>query len=208
MGRTFMFTKLAAFAAICFGTFAVANADTLLLPGGSQPPDLLFPNGTILAELNGTVATATIIDHYTVIAYADNSNVFCAGCLDFLYVFNNVGPTANNSFTMGDFGGFLTDVGYNAGSGVATIPSTVERSSDGKAISFVFTPGLASGQDTAMLVIETDGTGFTSGFFTITDGTNTGSQQGFAPTPEPATLALFGTGLVGLVAAGRRKLKV
>jgi hypothetical protein len=203
-----MLRKLAAFAVIFFGTIAVANADTLLMPGGSQPPDLLFPNGPAIATVSGTVAASPITDTYTLYVFMDPSNVLCSNCLDFAYLFNNIGTSGNVSFTATNFEGYLTDVGINAGIGLNTEPTLVERSSDGSDISFVYTPALAPGQDTSMLVIETNANLFTSGGFTISDGTNTGSQGGFAPMPEPATLALFGTGLVGLVGVARRKVKI
>jgi hypothetical protein len=203
-----MLRELASFAVICLGTLSVARADTLLIPGGSLPPDLLFPNGTILAQSSGTVAVSGLVDTYTVFAYKDMSNVLCSGCIDFLYHFNNVGSTGNISFTMINFEDWLTVVGFNAGAGVDINPSMVSRSSDGSAISFLYSPSLAPGHGTSQLVIETNASDFSSGGFTISDGIETGSQGAFAPTPEPATLALFGTGLLGFVGVARRKLKV
>ena len=126
-----MFAKLTTLAVIFFGTLAVAKGDTLLLPGGSLPPDLLYPNGTLLALVTGTISAGPFDVVYTAIAYADNSSVVCPGCIDFAYRFTNNGSNTIGGFTMADFAGFTTDVGYNAGSDPFVSPGSITRTQMG-----------------------------------------------------------------------------
>jgi PEP-CTERM motif len=163
--------------------------------GNSVPPSPLFPTGTQLAFVTGTITTATFTTTYSEWVFSDPTNTWCVGCLDFVYQFTNKGPDSNERFSMSSFAGFLVDVGTNP-FGIHD-PTTIDRSLNGPVIGFNFPASdeISPGQTTPLLVIETNAMKFTSGFVSAQDGT-AGSNVGFAPTvPEPSSLALLGGGL-------------
>ena len=137
---------------------------------------------------------------------ADPFNTWCAGCLDFVYEFTNLGGDANERFSMFNFAGFNIDVGTNP-FGMHD-PTTIDRSLGGLVIGFNYPAAdqISPGQSTPLLVIETDALAFTSGFVSAQDGT-AGYGFAYAPSaiPEPASLALLGGGLALAGGMLRRK---
>lgn len=181
---------------------------SVLSTGSTVPPSPLFPTGTIVASTSGTIVTPTFSSFFTEEVISDPFNSWCAGCLDFVYTFKDLGPHAIQRFSMFDFSGFLTDVGTDPF--FPKIPTTVDRSPDGSAIGFNYPGGdsILSGETTVKLVIETNATKFTDGFVSAQDGT-----AGFfaalspaSPIPEPGSLALLGGGLTLAAGLLRRKL--
>ena len=125
------------------------------------PPDPLFPGGTLLASISGTVTVSTFSTSYTEWVFSDPLNVWCANCLDFVYQFTDMGPASNSRFEMYSFTGFFTEVGTDP-FGVDD-PVSIDRSLDGSLIGFNYNPSVAAGVTTPWLVIETDALSYTLG---------------------------------------------
>jgi len=201
-------------------------------PGCGQPRKVLttnLPTGTTwgVAPFSGTAYEQV---------ESDPTNVFCAGCLDFLFqVRNNF--LSNQNITRVEetgFSAYQTDVGYDSlslGSLVlcgiddggfcnngdpATVPVTVDRSADGNVVGFNFPVGASPNESTVDIVIETNATTFADPLATVygsKGGTGTitiygpsGPPVGGTPAPEPSTGLLLGAGLLGLL--GVRKVNI
>jgi hypothetical protein len=208
---------------------------TIIIAGATGSPDVFGAGtGTGLTLLASTTQTvnpgAPYFDAtYTEWVYSDTSGTvsasggsagLCQNCLDFFIELADAGPGIVERISTSNFGGFVTDVGYNT-AGVAggpaavaagIIPGTVDRSgAPGNVIGFNYTStNITSGQSTVLLEIETNAVSYTAGTVTVQDGA-AGFNTGFSPTsaPEPGTMALLGFGLIGLgMAKVKRNKKV
>lgn len=198
----------------------------LALPLGAARAALLSPGSFVLPSLEAgpvgasLVATTNVsfngVDSFNNVLFSGNlvSSVWSSDTaspysgLTFTYQLFSSSTSANaiDRLTLNRFAGFQTDVGYN-GAGISFSRAT--RTPSGDLIAFVFEDGsflptLTPGNNSPMLVIQTDSPVWAIGNASIIDGA-TANVPAFVPqaVPEPTTMALAMTGLIAL--AVRRK---
>ena len=162
---------------------------------------------------------------------SDPANVFCPGCLDFLFQVQN-NSNSNQSITRIEETGFVTtiggvtmtyqtDVGYDSqslGSGIlcgiddggfcnngdpATVPVTVDRSLDGNVVGFNFPLGVIPGESTVDIVIETDAKSFIHPVATVFGSKGgTGTLDIYGPSGPPVGSATPEPSMLLLFATG------
>ena len=180
----------------------------------------MLPFVSTLGTDSGTIVSAV---------YRDS-----AGTLDFYYQVTNSLTAPNcgggvgqqpcdplSRVTATDFFGFTTSLGFRMDGSTlsgspfvngSVAPVTGDRNSVGDVVGFNFNPPDAAkiqpGQISDVLVISTNATQFRAGNVSVIDGgtmTVASFEPKGSPTPEPSSLLLLGTGLLGMASALRKK---
>jgi PEP-CTERM motif len=208
-----MFRTIFTLCAFGLLTGIMANASPLS-PGGSVAGALITINTSHTVDgFGGTLVIGATSANYQMHVYSDPSNPFCSGCLDFVYFIDNQNNSTMADFTVANFGANPVDVGYFSTNFGTVVPQTISFDTSGN-ITFAFGNALAAHDVTENLVVVTSAATFADGSVEGIDANGaTGFGTSFEPTPvvtlgsvpEPSTLLLFGSGIVGLAGAAKRK---
>jgi hypothetical protein len=136
----------------------------------------------------------------------DAANPFGASDVTFIYKAIAGGAPSSDvsSVTFGDFGGASLKGADASCSGCTASPLFGANGSGG--FFFDFSPVIPVGGQSDYLIVYTDQTNITTGLASLHDTSETGLAADLAAAPEPRSLALVGSGLIGLAGLLRRRL--
>jgi hypothetical protein len=155
----------------------------VLVAGGVPVPFASLPSAV---PFTGTL-TASVIA-------GDVTNPY--GGLTFTYQLHNDATSLSSfgRFTVLDYSGVQTDVSLQSPGPGHPSTSTDRSVTPGASVGWDFTAlgmgRVAPGEDSALLVIQTDAHSFSPSIANIIDGSIASTFGSFAPAPEPGSLAL------------------
>lgn len=140
-------------------------------------------------------------------AYIDAGNPFGTSDVTFIYqVIAGSQPSSDiHSVTFGDFGS-ASLMGAQASCSGCTAATPFFGSNGSGGFFFDFFPVIPVGGQSDYLIVYTDQTSIATGLASLHDTSEVGVAADLATVPEPGSLALVGSGLIGLAGLLRRKL--
>ena len=216
--RTLAFAIAAMASALAVSPVALADSWTTLTgtttPTSTAGTSISLTNlGTLLTTISGSVTGSVTLGDptpfsatYTESVYQGGTDAMCSTCLNFVYALTNSSTSgtdgiANISTT--NFGSFMVAEGN-----ISPLPADYMASGDEPLVGtidlYLLTP-ITMGQTVDSYVLLTNASYFAPGTITFQDGTTGVAAALVAGTPEPSSLLLLGTGLLGVAFALFRK---